>query len=138
MTCPLKAPKTVSCLGFVFIMSVHICPVGQCSMVISSQSTLSLMRKYFTLMCLVRVIINHVTKASVNYCFRNCWNCCNCRYRKNWRNSSWIHHNGCNRRYCRNFWDNRFSSCCSFGCNPIDFRNDLGDRSTSESLEEPS
>ena len=54
MTCPLKARKTAPCFGFVF-MSVHICSVGQCSMVISSRSTMSFMRKYFTLMCLVRL-----------------------------------------------------------------------------------
>ena len=54
MTCTLKARKTAPCFGFVF-MSVYNCSVGQCLMVISSQSTLSLMRKYSTLMCFVRL-----------------------------------------------------------------------------------
>ncbi len=52
MTCPLNTWKTRPCFGFVF-MSVHICLVRQYSMVISPWLTLSLMKKYFALMCLV-------------------------------------------------------------------------------------
>ena len=61
-----------------------------------------------------RVILDHVMEAPIECCFRNCWNCCNCRYRENWRNDSQISRNGCNCRYRGNRWDDCSSSCCLF------------------------
>ncbi len=44
MMCPLKMWYTMPCLGLV-LMSVHVCPVGQCLMVTSPWLTLSLIKK---------------------------------------------------------------------------------------------
>ncbi len=45
--------------------------------------------------------------------------CSNCRFRKNWRDSSCISRNGCNQYYFWYWWDSCSSSCCSFNQNIV-------------------